>query len=226
MASSSRPRIPARSPPRSAGSSARRRSAPAFAPRSPRRWHRSPHPRWCARGKGCSTMYSPRDARSVVDDGPDPLAVLRCPRCGGALDLAAHAVACAACPALYPRDGAIRFVDRAAYAESFGLQWKAFPRVQLDGEQLADSERRLRRETGLEPADLRGRLVLEAGCGMGPFFHLVLPGGAGLAVGGGLSPPLDAPPQNLRARAKRPLLQGGIFPPPPAPRGVGLVGLV
>ena len=74
-------------------------------------------------------MYSPRDARSFGDDAPDLLAVLRCPRCGGALDLAAHAVACAACPALYPRDGVIRFVDRAAYAESFGLQWKAFPQV-------------------------------------------------------------------------------------------------
>src|SRR2546426_7644320 len=211
MASSSRPRIPARSPPRSAGSSARRRSAPAFAPRSPRRWHRSPHPRWCARGKGCSTMYSPRDARSVVDEAPDPLAVLRCPRCGGALDLAAHAVACAACPALYPRDGAIRFVDRAAYAESFGLQWKAFPRVQLDGEQLADSERRLRRETGLEPADLRGRLVLEAGCGMGRFLGGVSRDGAALPLGVDLSAAGGAPAADLRTRAKRLLLQGGLF---------------
>src|SRR2546426_5687925 len=200
MASSSRPRIPARSPPRSAGSSARRRSAPAFAPRSPRRWHRSPHPRWCARGKGCSTMYSPRDARSVVDDAPDPLAVLRCPRCGGALDLAAHAVACAACPALYPRDGVIRFVDRAAYAESFGLQWKAFPQVQLDGEQLADSERRLRRETGLEPADLRGRLVLEAGCGAGRVLDVGPRRGAPPPAGGEPSPARDPAPPNPRAR--------------------------
>ena len=168
-------------------------------------------------------MYSPRDAHSVVDDAPDPLAVLRCPRCGGALDLAAHAVACAACPALYPRDGVIRFVDRAAYAESFGLQWKAFPQVQLDGEQLADSERRLRRETGLEPADLRGRLVLEAGCGMGRFLDVVSRDGAALAVGVDLSAAVDAAAENLGARPNVLILQGDIFRLPLAPGSFDVV---
>src|SRR5438552_817338 len=136
---------------------------------------------------------------------------------------AADAVACAACPALYPRDGVIRFVARAAYAESFGLQWKAFPQVQLDGEQLADSERRLRRETGLEPADLRGRLVLEAGCGMGRFLDVVSRDGAALAVGVDLSAAVDAAAENLGARPNVLILQGDIFRLPLAPGSFDVV---
>jgi uncharacterized protein YbaR (Trm112 family) len=100
------------------------------------------------------------------------LAILACPSCGGDLRPVDGALTCVACRSTYSRDGVVRFVDREAYAESFGLQWRTFSRVQLDSGRLADSERRLRSETGLHPADLEGKLVLEAGCGMGRFLDV------------------------------------------------------
>jgi len=169
-------------------------------------------------------MFSPRDDRFVEPGAPaDPLDFLRCPACGGRLERAPHAVACPACRARYPRDGVIRFVDRAAYAESFGLQWKTFPRVQLDGAQLADSERRLRAETGLRREDLQGRVVLEAGCGMGRFLDVVSRDGASLAVGVDLSSAVDAAAENLGARPNVLVLQGDIFRLPLAPASFDVV---
>jgi SAM-dependent methyltransferase len=115
------------------------------------------------------------------------------------------------CRSTYPGDGVVRFVDRAAYAESFGLQWKTFARVQLDDGRLRDSERRLRTETGLRPEDIRGKLVLEAGCGMGRFLDVVSRDGAALAVGVDLSAAVDVAASNLAARDNVRVFQGDIF---------------
>ena len=92
--------------------------------------------------------------------------ILACPSCGGDVEPVSGGLECVACRSLYADDGVLRFVNREAYAESFGLQWKTFSRVQLDSGRLADSERRFRSETALMPNDVRCKLVLEAGCGM------------------------------------------------------------
>jgi len=104
-----------------------------------------------------------------------------------------------------------RFVDREAYAESFGLQWRTFSRVQLDSGALPDSERRLRQETGLGPETLRGKRVLEAGCGMGRFLDVVSRDGADLAVGVDLSTAVDAAAGNIGERPNVLIAQGDIF---------------
>jgi SAM-dependent methyltransferase len=171
-------------------------------------------------------MLSPHDlpARPAADDPLiRALGVLRCPACGGELVPASEGLDCPTCRAHYARDRVIRFVDRAAYAESFGLQWKTFPRVQMDGTQLADSERRLRRETGLRAEDLRGKNVLEAGCGMGRFLDVVSRDGAGLAVGVDLSAAVEAAADNLGKRPNVLILQGDIFHLPFAPQSFDAV---
>src|SRR5437868_6237764 len=59
------------------------------------------------------------------------------------------------------------------YAESFGLQWNEFRREQLDsvnGTRL--SEQRFFRETGWQPDWLKGKRILDAGCGSGRFLEI------------------------------------------------------
>lgn len=118
---------------------------------------------------------------------------------------------CHGCAATFRRDRVLRFVEQAEYAESFGLQWTTFSRVQLDGAELPDSERRLRQETGLGPEGLRGKRVLEAGCGMGRFLDVVSRDGAELAMGVDLSSAVDAAAKNLGERANVCIAQGDIF---------------
>jgi SAM-dependent methyltransferase len=139
------------------------------------------------------------------------LSILGCPSCGGELRTSGAALECVACHSTYQRNGVVRFVEREAYAESFGLQWRTFSRVQLDSGRLADSERRLRAETGLHQADVEGKVVLEAGCGMGRFLDVVSRDGAALAVGVDLSTAVDAAAANLGQRANVLIVQGDIF---------------
>jgi SAM-dependent methyltransferase len=151
------------------------------------------------------------------------LTVLACPGCGGELRAGSGSVECVACHRAYQRDAVVRFVDREAYAESFGLQWRTFSRVQLDNGRLADSERRLRAETGLHPADIEGKLVLEAGCGMGRFLDVVSRDRAALAVGVDLSTAVDAAAANLGQRANVLITQGDIFRLPFKPASFDVV---
>ncbi len=139
------------------------------------------------------------------------LPLLACPSCGEALAAESGALRCDGCRAAYPRDRVLRFVDREEYAESFGLQWRTFSRVQLDSGPLPDSERRFRKETGLATADIAGRDVLEAGCGMGRFLDVVSRDGARLAVGVDLSTAVEAAAANLGDRDNVCITQGDIF---------------
>ena len=139
------------------------------------------------------------------------LPILACPGCGGGLVRSSGGLECGGCKATYPCDRVARFVDREAYAESFGLQWRTFSRTQLDSGALPDSERRLRQETGLDQAALRGKTVLEAGCGMGRFLDVVSRDGAALAVGVDLSTAVDACADNIGDRDNVLITQGDIF---------------
>lgn len=147
-------------------------------------------------------------AAAVVDRA---LPILACPACRGELRRADGGLRCPTCSVVYPCDRVARFVDREAYAESFGLQWRTFSRVQLDSGALPDSERRLRQETGLDADALRGKRVLEAGCGMGRFLDVVSRDGAELAVGVDLSTAVDAAADNIGDRPNVLITQGDIF---------------
>lgn len=71
--------------------------------------------------------------------------------------------------------GIPRFVDSANYASGFGLQWNAFRKTQLDSHTGSTiSKDRLTRCLGGSLDILRGRSVLEVGCGAGRFTELML----------------------------------------------------
>jgi SAM-dependent methyltransferase len=76
--------------------------------------------------------------------------------------------------------GIPRFVDSAAYAESFGAQWLKYRRTQLDSYTgTAISRDRVRRCLGDELWNgLEGLDVLECGCGAGRFTEILLGRGA------------------------------------------------
>lgn len=75
--------------------------------------------------------------------------------------------------------GIPRFVSSDNYAAAFGSQWKAFGKTQLDSFTGTTITRdRLARCLGGSLDALRGKRVLEAGCGAGRFTELLLQAGA------------------------------------------------
>lgn len=75
--------------------------------------------------------------------------------------------------------GIPRFVSPDNYASAFGLQWKAFTKTQLDSYSgLNITLERLERCLGFPLSDLKGKKVLEVGCGAGRFTELLVRSGA------------------------------------------------
>ena len=114
-----------------------------------------------------------------------------CPDCRGVLGLTiadaeggsvfAGALDCGACSVRYPIiRGIPRFVPpEQDYAGSFGWQWDRYRRTQIDEfSGTTASDARFRAETTWEPADIEGRLVLDAGCGAGRFTAVATSWGA------------------------------------------------
>jgi len=93
----------------------------------------------------------------------------------------------------------LRFVDQSNYANSFGYQWRQFDRTQLDDGSRNFSEPDFVKKTGLKPDDLKGKLVLDVGCGMGRFAEVATRWGARV-VGIDLSAAAEVAVKNLSAR--------------------------
>lgn len=101
---------------------------------------------------------------------------------------------------------------------SFGFEWTEYRRFGWD-----DDEYDLRREGGvflrkslLEPEDIRGRLVLDAGCGNGRYSYLASEHG-GRVIGVDLSEAVDAAAENTEGCEDIQVVQGDIFRLPFAP---------
>ena len=72
-----------------------------------------------------------------------------------------------------------RFVADSGYTANFGEQWNRYRRTQLDSVNGTSLSRdRLYGSTGWSPEELRGRRVLEVGCGAGRFTEVLLHDGA------------------------------------------------
>src|SRR3954470_23757052 len=106
------------------------------------------------------------------------------------------------------------FVDQGRTKATYGLQWNRFRILRPDEDRATFDAR-----TGLAPADLAGRLVLDAGCGMGRYARVAAAAGARV-VGIDLSEAVraardltgDGPPVDLvRGDLLRPPLADGRF---------------
>jgi 2-polyprenyl-3-methyl-5-hydroxy-6-metoxy-1,4-benzoquinol methylase len=129
------------------------------------------------------------------------LAILRCPFCRKPLKQeGCGEYLCAQCGKSFPViDGVACFVDAGNYADSFAFQWRRYRRTQLDTENSRESESDFRKRTGFAPEDLKGKLVLDVGCGMGRFAEVATRWGARV-VGIDLSAAAQVAARNLAGR--------------------------
>ena len=147
---------------------------------------------------------------------------LVCPRCGADLDLRADALegaevmegalGCRGCGRDYAvRRGVPRFVEGATEADSFGFQWKAFRRLQIDSVNgIRESDAAFREKTGWSEREVQGRLVLDAGAGAGRYADVVQAWG-GQVVGVELTGAVDAAFENIGRREGVHLVQADLF---------------
>ena len=112
----------------------------------------------------------------------------------------------------YPIRGFIpRFVVEDAYADAFALEWNTFRTAHLDSYTGLDYlDRQLQSFLDFPLEQLRGKLVLDAGCGLGRFSEIVLNYG-GTLVAVDLSRAIEAAFENLNRRGNIHFLQADIF---------------
>ncbi|MDP4795393.1 MAG: methyltransferase domain-containing protein [Rhodospirillales bacterium] len=118
--------------------------------------------------------------------------ILACPHCQAALAYneaenadAQRDLVCTACGRDYPIvRGIPRFIgQRENYAENFGTQWRTYRTVQIDrlsGHKL--SETRFVNDTRWDKDWIKGKLILDAGCGAGRFSDVMAQFGANVVA--------------------------------------------
>lgn len=121
------------------------------------------------------------------------------------------------------RAGIPRFVPPSNYADNFGMQWNHFSRTQLDSHSGHPiSADRFWLATGWTPEQLRGRWVLDVGCGAGRFAEVALAAGAHV-VALDYSSAVDACVSNLAPHERLHVVQGDIYALPFAPASFDFV---
>lgn len=150
------------------------------------------------------------------------LDMLACPTCGGDLkceaestdstgDVVSGKLSCNAGHEFPIENGIPRFVPRDNYAASFGYQWNRFKLEQIDSVNGTDlSAQRFYAETTWDKDWLKGKWVLDAGCGAGRFLDVVSTAGAE-AVGIDISSAIDAAKANLGDRRNVHLIQASVY---------------
>ena len=140
------------------------------------------------------------------------LSLLACPVCSREMKLANHpahdkvalddvvngSLICEGCEFKAPIvHGIPRFIQSDGYTSSFSFEWNRFSTTQLDSARgWTLSEQRFQESLDFPLTDLKGKLVLDAGCGMGRFAEIVVKYG-GTVVGVDLSYAVDAAAKNL-----------------------------
>ena len=122
--------------------------------------------------------------------------VLTCQDCGQAFDVT---------------NGIPRFIEPDNYAASFGYQWNLFRKEQIDSHNGTTlSADRLWSETGWPKESLKGKWILDAGCGAGRFLDAVS-ASEGQIVGIDISSAIDAAKENLKGRDNVHFVQASIY---------------
>lgn len=128
--------------------------------------------------------------------------ILKCINCGvSGLARRPTEWVCLACGADFPIERNIsRFVQGESYAESFGFQWQYFSRTQLDSANgRTESRDSFVEKTGWSLEELRGKRILDVGCGMGRFAEVCADAGAEVH-GIDLSAAIESAATNLKGR--------------------------
>lgn len=150
---------------------------------------------------------------------PDFVDLLVCPKCGSSLHISggegvyevrSGELVCEQDHAFPIVDGVPRVVESELYAQNFGFEWTVHSATQLDNAASDESERTFRAKTGFTPELLRGKCVLDVGCGMGRFSDVAARWGA-TVVGIDLSRAVDAAYRNLGRRPNVHIAQANIF---------------
>jgi 2-polyprenyl-3-methyl-5-hydroxy-6-metoxy-1,4-benzoquinol methylase len=107
--------------------------------------------------------------------------------------------------------GVPRFVPKENYANSFGFQWNRFRETQLDSHTgVPISRDRFYKSTEWSPGDLKGKMVLEVGCGAGRFTEILLSAGA-IVVALDYSNAVDVCWKNYYLHPNLNVVQGDIY---------------
>ncbi|CAN5568654.1 hypothetical protein BH11BAC1_BH11BAC1_06680 [soil metagenome] len=107
--------------------------------------------------------------------------------------------------------GIPRFVPIENYASAFGLQWNTFVKTQLDSNnELGITLERLQRCLGFPIEELKGKTVLEVGCGAGRFTELLVKSGA-LVHSIDLSHAVEANKRNIGEQPNYRIAQAGAY---------------
>lgn len=119
---------------------------------------------------------------------------------------------CVQCGRQWPIVGFVpRFVPAENYAANFGMQWIRFAKTQLDSHSgVPISEKRFFHSTGTSAEELRGKLVLDLGCGAGRFAEVSLSTGARV-VAVDFSSAVDACWMNLGDNARLDVIQADVY---------------
>jgi len=169
------------------------------------------------------------------------LEVLACPKCQGGFvcrpriseaegDVTEGLLVCGRCGSEFRvTRGIPRFIDDRTYADSFGYQWNLFRTEQLDSVNGTGlSARRFFGETGWSASWMKGKWILDAGCGAGRFLDVAAATEAHV-VGFDVSTAIDAAAQTVRGRRNVHLVQASIYDLPFKPGafdGVYCIGVI
>lgn len=152
----------------------------------------------------------------------DLLQWLCCPRCrrelimavttGDTATVTEGTLTCTGCDTAYPIvRGVPRFVGGDGYVGTFSYEWNKWSRVQFDpANGRRESEETFTEKTGFTPDDLRGKLVLDVGCGAGRFLEVASSWGA-RAIGIDFSFAVEASQANLGERPNVDVIQADVF---------------
>ncbi|MBI3332993.1 MAG: class I SAM-dependent methyltransferase [Candidatus Omnitrophica bacterium] len=149
----------------------------------------------------------------------DLLDLLECPRCGGSFQALPEPmnggldrIVCSGCAEAVEVRGSIpRFVRSDQYVKSFSFEWTRFRTTQMDSHQAdPESLRRFQQSLDEPIGNLKGKRVLDAGCGAGRFAEVALEAGARV-VGVDLSYAIDAAHQNLSNWESLSLIQADLM---------------